>query len=126
VPIFAGGANVANLDLSKVEKNVYIAQYEKTLQTAFREVDDALAARRTLDEQLGAQRALLDDSAASYHLAELRFRNGVDSFLPVLDAQRALYSAQQAVVSLELLRLQNMATLYKALGGGMKEDSSVR
>jgi multidrug efflux system outer membrane protein len=126
VPIFAGGANVANLDLSKVEKNVYIAQYEKTLQTAFREVDDALAARRTLDDQLAAQRALLDDSSASYHLAELRFRNGVDSFLPVLDAQRALYSAQQAVVSLELLRLQNMATLYKALGGGMKEDSGVR
>jgi outer membrane protein, multidrug efflux system len=126
VPIFAGGANVANLDLSKIEKNVYIAQYEKTVQTAFREVDDALAARRTLDEQLAAQRALLEDSSASYRLAELRFRNGVDSFLPVLDAQRALYSAQQTVVSLELLRLQNMATLYKALGGGIKEDSSLR
>jgi multidrug efflux system outer membrane protein len=124
VPIFAGGANVANLDLSKIEKNVYIAQYEKTLQSAFREVDDALAARGTLDEQLAAQRALLDDSSEEYRLAEMRFRNGIDSFLPVLDAQRALYSAQQAVVSLELQRLQNMATLYKALGGGMKEDSS--
>jgi len=123
LPIFAGGANVANLDLSKVEKNIYIAQYEKTLQSAFREVDDALAARGTLDDQLTAQRALLKDAAESYRLAEMRFRNGVDSFLPVLDAQRALYSAQQAVVSLELLRLQNIATLYKALGGGMKEDS---
>ena len=123
VPIFAGGANVANLDLSKIEKNVYIAQYEKALQTAFREVDDALAARGTLDDQLAAQRALLDDSSEEYRLAEMRFRNGIDSFLPVLDAQRALYSAQQAVVSLELQRLQNMATLYKALGGGMKEDS---
>jgi len=123
VPIFAGGTNVANLDLSKVEKNVYIAQYEKALQTAFREVDDALAARGTLDDQLAAQRALLDDSSEEYRLAEMRFRNGVDSFLPVLDAQRALYTAQQAVVSLELQRLQNMATLYKALGGGMKEDS---
>ncbi len=123
VPIFAGGANVANLDLSKVEKNVYIAQYEKALQSAFREVDDALAARQTLDDQLAAQRSVLDDTAASYHLAEVRFRSGVDSFLPVLDAQRSLYSAQQAVVSLELLRLQNMATLYKALGGGMREDS---
>lgn len=121
VPIFAGGANVANLDLSKVEKNVYIAQYEKTLQSAFKEVDDALAARGTLNEQLAAQKALLADAAESYRLAEMRFRNGVDSFLPVLDAQRALYSAQQAVVSLELLRLQNMATLYKALGGGLKE-----
>jgi outer membrane protein, multidrug efflux system len=124
VPIFAGGANVANLDLSKIEKNVYIAQYEKALQTAFREVDDALAARGTLDDQLAAQRALLDDSSEEYRLAEMRFRNGVDSFLPVLDAQRALYTAQQAVVSLELQRLQNMATLYKALGGGMKEDSA--
>jgi multidrug efflux system outer membrane protein len=125
VPIFAGGANVANLDLSKIEKNVYIAQYEKALQSAFREVDDALAARKTLDEQLAAQRALLDDSSESYRLADMRFRSGVDSFLPVLDAQRALYSAQQAVVGLELQRLQNMATLYKALGGGMKEDSDV-
>jgi multidrug efflux system outer membrane protein len=123
VPIFAGGANVANLDLSKIEKNVNIAQYEKTLQSAFREVDDALAARGTLDEQLSAQRAVLEDASESYHLAEIRFRSGVDSFLPVLDAQRSLYSAQQGVISLELLRLQNMATLYKALGGGLKEDS---
>jgi multidrug efflux system outer membrane protein len=66
VPIFAGGANVANLDLAKVEKNVYIAQYEKALQSAFREVDDALAARATLDEQLAAQRALLEDASESY------------------------------------------------------------
>jgi multidrug efflux system outer membrane protein len=124
LPIFAGGANVANLDLSKIEKNIYIAQYEKALQTAFREVDDALAARGTLDEQLAAQRAVLEDTSQSYHLAEMRFRSGVDSFLPVLDAQRSLYSAQQAVVSLELLRLQNMATLYKALGGGLNEDSA--
>jgi outer membrane protein, multidrug efflux system len=124
VPIFAGGANVANLDLSKIEKNINIAQYEKTLQTAFREVDDALAARATLDDELAAQRALLEDASETYHLAEIRFRSGVDSFLPVLDAQRSLYSAQQGVVSLELLRLQNMATLYKALGGGLREDSS--
>lgn len=124
LPIFAGGANVANLELSKVEKNVYIAQYEKALQSAFKEVDDALAARATLDEQLAAQRALLEDSSESYRLAEMRFRNGVDSFLPVLDAQRALYGAQLGVVSLQLLRLENMATLYKALGGGMKADSA--
>ena len=83
-----------------------------------------LAARATLDEQLVAQRALLDDASETYHLAEIRFRSGVDSFLPVLDAQRSLYSAQQGIVSLELLRLQNMATVYKALGGGLKEDSS--
>jgi len=121
LPIFTGGANKANLDLSKIEKDINIAQYEKTLQTAFREVDDALAARQTLDDQLAAQRALLEDTSQSYQLADLRFKSGVDSFLPVLDAQRALYAAQQSVISLELIRLQNMATLYKALGGGMQE-----
>jgi outer membrane protein, multidrug efflux system len=123
LPIFTGGANKATLDLDKIEKDINVAQYEKALQTAFREVDDALAARRTLDEQLEAQRAVLEDASQSYRLADLRFRNGVDSFLPVLDAQRALYSAQQSVISLELLRLQNMATLYKALGGGMREQT---
>jgi outer membrane protein, multidrug efflux system len=121
LPIFTGGKNKASLDLSRIEKDINIAQYEKTLQTAFREVDDALSARQTLDEQLVAQRALLEDTSQSYELANLRFKNGVDSFLPVLDAQRALYSAQQSVISLELIRLQNMATLYKALGGGMRE-----
>jgi multidrug efflux system outer membrane protein len=123
LPIFTGGANKANLDLNKIQTDINIAQYEKTLQTAFREVDDALAARQTLDEQLAAQRAVLEDTSQAYQLAELRFRSGVDSFLPVLDAQRALYSAQQGVVSLELMRLQNMATLYKALGAGMREET---
>jgi multidrug efflux system outer membrane protein len=123
LPIFTGGANKANLDLSKIEKDINVAQYEKALQTAFREVDDALAARQTLDDQLTAQRAVLEDTSQSYQLADLRFKSGVDSFLPVLDAQRALYAAQQSVISLELIRLQNMATLYKALGGGMQEAS---
>ena len=123
LPIFAGGANKANLDLSKIEKDINVAEYEKALQTAFREVDDALAARQTLDDQLTAQRAVLEDTAQSYQLADLRFKSGVDSFLPVLDAQRSLYAAQQSVISLELIRLQNMATLYKALGGGMQEAS---
>ena len=121
LPIFTGGKNKANLDLNKIEKDINIAQYEKALQTAFREVDDALAARQTLDDQLTAQRAVLEDTSQSYQLADLRFKSGVDSFLPVLDAQRALYAAQQSVISLELIRLQNMATLYKALGGGMRE-----
>jgi multidrug efflux system outer membrane protein len=123
LPIFTGGKNKANLDLDKIQKDVNVAQYEKALQTAFREVDDALASRQTLDEQLVAQRAVLEDASQAYHLADLRFRNGVDSYLSVLDAQRTLYSAQQSLVSLELTRLQNMATLYKALGGGMREQT---
>jgi len=123
LPIFAGGANIANLDLAKIQKNIYIAQYERAIQSAFREVDDALAARGTLDEQLAAQRALVEATASAYRLANLRFRSGVDSFLPVLDAQRSLYAAQQGLINLQLARLQNMATLYKALGGGLKEHS---
>jgi outer membrane protein, multidrug efflux system len=123
LPIFTGGANRAGLDLAEVRKNIAVAQYEKTLQTTFKEVDDALAARASLDEQLAAQQALLNDATESYQLAELRFRSGVDSFLPALDAQRVLYAAQQGAVTVELIRLQNLATLYKALGGGENEAS---
>jgi multidrug efflux system outer membrane protein len=124
LPIFAGGANVANLDLAKVQKKVQVAQYEKVIQTAFREVADALAARGTLQQQIEAQRALVASSGASYRLSEMRFHSGVDAYLTVLDSQRTLYSAQQGLVSVELTRLQNLVGLYKALGGGWKETNS--
>jgi len=124
LPIFAGGANVANLDLAKVERNVQVAQYEKAIQTAFREVADALAARGTLQQQIKAQRALVDSAGASYRLSEMRFHSGVDAYLTVLDSQRTLYSAQQGLVSVELARLQNLVGLYKALGGGWEETDS--
>jgi multidrug efflux system outer membrane protein len=124
LPIFAGGANVANLDLAKVEKNVQVAQYEKAIQTAFREVADALAARGTLQQQLEVQRALVDCAGASYTLSEMRFHSGVDAYLTVFDSQRTLYSAQQGLVSVELTRLQNLVGLYKALGGGCEETDS--
>jgi multidrug efflux system outer membrane protein len=121
VPIFSAGANEANLDLAKLEKNVAIAQYEKAIQTGFREVSDALSGLRTYDDQLAAQAALVDASSKAFSLADLRFRNGVDSYLTVLDAQRSLYSAQQGLISVRLGRLQNLVTLYKALGGGVRE-----
>jgi outer membrane protein, multidrug efflux system len=124
LPIFAGGANIANLDLAKVQKNVQVAQYEKAIQTAFREVADALAARGTLQEQLAAQHALVEATGASYKLSEMRFNNGVDAYLTVLDSQRTLYSAQQGLVSVELTRLENLVSLYKALGGGWEETDS--
>jgi multidrug efflux system outer membrane protein len=123
VPIFAGGANRANLDLATIEKNISIAQYEQVIQVAFREVDDALAARGTLDEQLVAEHALVAAATEAYHLADLRFKNGVENFLTVLDAERTLYASQQGLIALELSRWQNLATLYKALGGGLKEHS---
>jgi multidrug efflux system outer membrane protein len=124
VPIFAGGANLANLDATKLERDTAVAQYEHAIQTAFREVADALAARSTLDEQLAAQQALVTASAAAYRLADMRFRGGVDSYLAALDAQRALYIAQQELQTIRLLRLQNLVTLYKALGGGLREHTS--
>ncbi len=124
VPIFAGGANVANLQASKLARATAVAQYEKSIQTAFREVADALVARGTLDDQLAAQQALVTASAVAYKLADMRFRGGVDSYLTALVAQRSLYDAQQQLQTVRLLRLQNLVTLYKALGGGMLEQTA--
>jgi multidrug efflux system outer membrane protein len=124
VPIFAGGANVANLQATKFARDTAVAQYEKAIQTAFREVADALVARGTLDEQLAAQQALATASAAAYRLADMRYRGGVDSYLSALVAQVSLYSAQQQLQTVRLLRLQNLVTLYKALGGGLREHTA--
>jgi multidrug efflux system outer membrane protein len=121
LPLFAGGANVANLQATKLARDTAVAQYEKAIQTAFREVADGLAARGTLDDQLAAQQALLTASARAYRLADMRYRGGVDSYLAALDAQRSLYTAQQQLQGVRLLRLQNLVTLYKALGGGLLE-----
>jgi multidrug efflux system outer membrane protein len=124
LPLFAGGANVANLQATELARDTAVAQYEKAIQSAFREIADALAARSTLDEQLLAQQALVAASAQAYQLAEMRFRGGVDNYLSALDAQRTLYSVQQQLQSVRLLRLQNLVTLYKALGGGLLERAS--
>lgn len=121
LPIFSGGANLANLDRARVQKDIDIAQYEKAIQTAFREVADGLAARGTYEEQVQAQAQLLEATAEAYRLAQLRFENGIESYLAVLDAQRSLYGAQQAYVNVKLQRLQNLVSLYKSLGGGWKE-----
>jgi multidrug efflux system outer membrane protein len=123
VPIFAGGANVANLQATKLARDTAVAQYEKAIQTAFREVADALVARGTLDEQLAAQQALVTASAVAYRLADMRYRGGVDSYLTALVAQVSLYSAQQQLQTVRLTRLENLVTLYKALGGGLRESS---
>jgi multidrug efflux system outer membrane protein len=124
LPLFTGGANIANLQATKLARDTAIAQYEKAIQTAFREVADALAARGTLDDQLTAQQQLEVASAQAYRLADMRFRGGVDSYLTALDAERSLYAAQQQLQSVRLLRLQNLVTLYKALGGGLLEHGN--
>ena len=120
-PIFDAGRNQANLEVSKVNKEIAIAQYEKAIQTAFREVSDALAGRATLGEQLRAQAAQTNAAQVTYKLADLRYRNGASSYLEVLDAQRTLFAAQQATVQVQALQVQNLVTLYKVLGGGWKD-----
>jgi multidrug efflux system outer membrane protein len=123
LPIFTAGEIQANLDLAKVQKNIQVAQYEKAIQTAFREVSDALAARGTYGNQLKAQQELVAATADSLQLSQMRFKAGVDSYLPVLDAERSLYAAQQALLGLKQAELTQQATLYKALGGGWVEST---
>ena len=120
-PIYDADRNQANLEVSKVNKEIAIAQYEKAIQTAFREVSDALAGRATLGEQLRAQAAQTNAAQITYKLADLRYRNGASSYLEVLDAQRTLFAAQQATVQVQALQVQNLVTLYKVLGGGWKD-----
>ena len=105
-------------DVTKVEKEMSIAEYEKAIQSAFREVADALAERRAVNQRLSAQQSLVDASAATYRLSEARYAKGIDSYLSVLDAQRSLYGAEQGLIMLRLARINNFITLYKSLGGG--------
>ena len=121
LPIFDAGRNQANLDSAQAGRGIAIAQYEKTIQTAFREVSDALAGQATLGEQAQAQVLQVEAESARLQLADLRYRNGVSSYLDLLDAQRSLFSAQQAVVQVRLAQLQTQVLLYKALGGGAPE-----
>jgi len=118
VPLFDTGRNLSGLEVSKAERDIAVAQYEKTIQTAFREVADSLASNGTLAEQLAAQQALTEATADSHRLAEARYSKGVDSYLTVLDSQRSTYSAQQGLISVRLAKLANEVTLYKVLGGG--------
>ena len=118
LPIFSGGRLLASLKSAKVDREIATAQYEKSIQNAFREVADALADHATLDEQLSARRALAAASEDSFRLSEARFSKGVDSYLTLLDAQRSRYSAQQGLISTRLSRENNLITLYKVLGGG--------
>ena len=122
--IFDAGRNQANLDVAKVNREIAVAQYERAIQTAFREVQDALAGRATLGEQLRAQDAQTSAAQVSYKLADLRYRNGAASFLDVLDAQRSLAAAQQALVQVRSLQALNMVAMYKVLGGGWRDGDA--
>ncbi len=117
-PIFDFGKNSANLHLAKAQRDAAVATYEKSIQTAFREVADALAQRGTIDQQLAGEQALVDASADALRLATARYERGSDTYLNELIAQRSLYIAQQALVSTRLAAQTNLVTLYKVLGGG--------
>lgn len=117
IPIFDARTWSA-YDVTKVDREITIAQYEKAIQTAFREVADALVVRGTVNRQIAAQQSLVEAAAESYRLASLRYTRGIDSYLGVLDAQRSLYVAQQGLIALHLTRFVNQVTLYKVLGGG--------
>jgi NodT family efflux transporter outer membrane factor (OMF) lipoprotein len=117
LPIFDAGRNRANLRVAETAQGTAVAQYEKAVQTAFREVADALAERATLAERLDAQRSLVDATQRALELSDARYRLGADNYLTVLDAQRSLYAAQQAQISLHLAEQVNRITLYKVLGG---------
>ena len=123
LPIFEGGSNIANLDLAHVQKRIEIARYEKAIQSAFREVADDLAARSTYDEQIGALERNTFAQQRSLDLSQLRYKNGVDSYLQVLTAQTNLYSAQQSLINARVARLSNLVNLYVALGGGWIADT---
>ena len=121
VPIFSGGALQASLDVAKIQKDIGIAQYEKAIQTAFREVADGLAARGTYDEQLSSLERYTAAQRRRLELADFRYRNGADTYLNVLTAQTDFYNAQLALVSTRLQRLTSLVDLYRSLGGGWVE-----
>ncbi|MBU2708358.1 efflux transporter outer membrane subunit [Zooshikella marina] len=118
LPIFNAGSLKASLKESKIKRDIAVAEYEQTIQTAFKEVADVLAVRASLDAQMKAQTALVDANSQSFTLSSSRYRNGLDSYLDALDSQRALYSAQQSLILLQRTEYSNRVTLFKVLGGG--------
>ena len=118
LPIFDYGARKANYRVAEVDRDIAIAEYERAIQGAFREVSDSLSLRTTLVAQQDALQSLVNSLDETYRLSETRYKAGIDSYLSVLVAQRSLYAAQQRLVDIRLARLSNLVTLYKVLGGG--------
>ena len=117
LPIFNAGKLSASLSVAEIQRDIGVATYEKTIQTAFSEVADALAVRASLAERMAAQQGEVDAYATSLRLSTERYRSGADSYLAVLDSQRSLYTAQKTLIALQLVEQSNRMTLYKVLGG---------
>lgn len=124
IPIFDWGTRRANVKISETDQKIALSQYEKSVQSAFREVNDALATRANINDRLAAQKRLVEATNTTYKLSNARFRAGIDSYLTVLDAQRSSYSAEQSLLLLEQANLNNQVELYKSLGGGVKTNST--
>ncbi|MDM1782165.1 multidrug efflux RND transporter AdeIJK outer membrane channel subunit AdeK [Acinetobacter sp. RF14B] len=124
IPIFDWGTRQANIKISETDQQIALADYEKSIQTAFREVNDALAVRQNIGDRIAAQRRLVEATNTTYRLSEARFRAGIDNYLTVLDAQRASYAAEQGLLLLEQANLNNQVELYKSLGGGLKANTA--
>lgn len=124
LPIFDGGKRIADLDVAEVSTKQAVASYEKSIQTAFKEVADTLGAQADYQQQLQAQQALVKASQTYFKLAEVRYEKGVDSYLTRLDAQRSLFSAKQGLITTRLAQLSNQVALYKAVGGGWQAADS--
>ena len=112
--------------VSKADQEIALTQYEQAIQTAFREVANVLAVRGTVNQQIAAQQSMVDSAQRVYRLSEKRYTNGIDNYLSVLDAQRELYSAQQALVFLQLEKLANEVRAYAVLGGGVDYPGEAR
>jgi multidrug efflux system outer membrane protein len=123
MPIFDARTWSAN-KAAKVQREIAVTQYEKAIQSAFREVADALAVRGTVDQQVAAQQSLVNALTETYRLSNSRYDKGIDSYLSVLDAQRSLFAAQQGLVFLRLAKLANQVQLYAVLGGGWQTGPS--
>jgi len=125
LPIFNGGRLRGNLRAAEAQQQAAVSTYEKAVQTAFREVADALAQRGTIDEQVSAQTARVNAAGAALRISDARYRAGVESFLTTLDSQRTAYAAQQQLVTTRLNRESNLVELYRSLGGGLEADNRV-
>jgi len=126
LPIFTAGRLSAQLDVATLRRDSLIAAYEKAIQSAFREVADALVARDSYRQQADAQEKIVQAASQYYQLALDRYQQGLDNYLTLLDAQRTLFNAKQNLVSVRLARMANQVDLYKALGGGLAEPGADR
>ena len=124
LPIFDWGTRQANIKISETDQQIALSDYEKSIQSAFREVNDALAVRQNIGDRLSAQKRLVDATNTTYKLSNARFRACIDSYLTVLDAQRTSYASEQGLLLLEQANLNNQVELYKTLGGGIKANTS--